>query len=186
MSEIKIRLSDPECHFAAMLGMARELQARSRNIPEQKRTAKGGWHIHIAGAGAELAVMKHYGIYPNLVRWNADNIVRRPDIEIMGKKVDIKSTEYIGSQFMRVYRPAKEKPTQVYMMTEVAFPWVTIVGWAPKEDVQLDRWFNDKGNYWEYPRYKIRALREKLQEAPGSQEDDPQVAREALNQLKLI
>lgn len=60
----EVWLTPSEAHYAAMIGVARHIEALRANRPDRYGADEhDGWSLHIEGAAGELAAAKYLGVY---------------------------------------------------------------------------------------------------------------------------
>jgi len=74
---VEVRLTWPEVHIGAHVGIMREIQDREQNLVNiAQAEAEGGWERHVVGALGEMAFAKWVGIFwsGSLGDYRADDV----------------------------------------------------------------------------------------------------------------
>jgi hypothetical protein len=149
-----IELTDLECTIAQQVGLNRNsinrkinsfLQVKSKHLSSQE--------IDVDGAGAELAVSKAMNVYPD---FTVNGPQKYHDIELNGKKIEIKSTRY-KTGCLLIPPNQKDWDIDAYILLTGSLPQYTFAGGCFKSDIITEKRygiFKSTGNYSYYMEQK--------------------------------
>jgi hypothetical protein len=123
---------DPfEVDLAAYIAKVRSSNNRDRGIEDKAMAHRIPEKIAVDGMVAEFAVCKYYNVYPDL---SSEFKYDRPDCEMYGRTVDVKSTTFGKTS---VYLPARKARSAIdrYIWTWVEGRRVWILGWFAPSDL---------------------------------------------------
>jgi hypothetical protein len=131
---INIILKPSEYATAVYLTSVRDFVNRDFGVNDKQMGKDDGFQIGVDGLVAEIAVCKHFNVFPDL---SFDPRSGGIDCMIKGKKVDVKSTKP-GKE--RVYIPEwkKQNDIDIYIYCYVNFRNVQILGWFSPQYIFRD------------------------------------------------
>ena len=120
-------LNNGEQAVAKILAILRNEINRAKGLLNKKHSGQPDWKVEIEGVGSEMAVSHVLNVFPP-ISLNPD---AGWDITYKGKKIDVKTTEYING--MLIADPTgKLGEVDMFLLTTGSFPQYTIRGWATK------------------------------------------------------
>jgi len=131
-----VRLTWAEAHFAAMVGVSRQLKAMQAGKSDRFGAEEmDGWGIHIEGAAAEMCVAKWLGRF-----WSPSvNTFRAPDLE-GGIQVRLRSRH----EYELIVRPTDDD-THRFVHVTGEIPNFRIRGWITGSDAKREEWEQTHG-----------------------------------------
>lgn len=130
-----ITLKPSEYAVCTYLSTVRQHVNKNFAVSDKQMGKDDGYKIGLDGLVAEMAVCKHFNVWPDL---SYDPRAGGHDCVIKGRKVDIKSTKF-GREV--VYLPERKKHNDIdrYVWCYVDFRKVEILGWFKPEDIFQDK-----------------------------------------------
>ena len=153
---MRIPLSDSELRTLGFIGCLR-FQNTMEQGQEMKQSGAGGLNIVIDGVISEYAVAKylnvHFDVNSDYRKFGADLVSRK------GKLIDVKSTRKEGGNLNAVLWSSK-KPADIYILTEIYFDYVLIIGYINREDFLIEENITDIGNgqFYSVSQSKLKPL----------------------------
>lgn len=132
MTGIEVELTDFEMKIAKELGESRYNSAKSYPNPTRETATNNQYRNHQIGAHAELAVCKHFDVYPEL-SGGQDHTAY--DFILKGKRIDVKGSMKHDTE-LRAQKFAADKGTvDYYILAVVEAGQVFIKGWVSHKDL---------------------------------------------------
>jgi len=150
------KLSDTEINLIHVIGTMR-FNITIEKGTDRNQSGADGLNMSIDGVMSEYAVAKllnvHFDFNCNFRKFGADLIGRT------GKTIDVKSTRKQDGNLNAV-KWSKNKPAEIFILTEIGFDFVDVVGFISREDFLIDVNLTDVGNgaFYSVPRNKLRAI----------------------------
>jgi hypothetical protein len=141
---ILVHLDWSEVHLACTVGVLRQISAlQKKREGGHGRDRDRTFQDHIEGAAGEIAVAKHTGLF-----WSGT--IGRIDADDVGP-YQVRATSHVNGRL--VLHPEDNSEKLFISATGVAFPLVTLSGWAWASEGKKDEYWQDpKGNnryaYW--------------------------------------
>jgi hypothetical protein len=151
-----VKLSDTEINLIHVIGTMR-FNITSEQGNDRNQSGANGLNMCIDGVMSEYAVAKllnvHFDFNCDYRKFGADLIGRT------GKTIDVKSTRKQGGNLNAV-KWSENKPAEIFILTEIGFDFVYVVGFISREDFLIDANLTDIGNgeYYSVPRSKLRMM----------------------------
>lgn len=124
---IQIKLNRAEQVLARYLAEERFNNARQKGKPNEKVGDQPDWYTDLNGIGGEIAVAKHFNVYPD-TEIDLDNLPEH-DLIIRHKKVDVKTTKYTDGRLLATLKKNLDS-VDVYILVIGEFPIYNIVKWC--------------------------------------------------------
>ncbi len=151
-----VKLSDTEINLIHVIGTMR-YSITSEQGNDRNQSGANGLNMSIDGVMSEYAVAKllnvHFDFNCDYRKFGADLIGRT------GKTIDVKSTRKQGGNLNAV-KWSENKPAEIFILTEIGFDFVDVVGFITREDFLIDANLTDIGNgaFYSVPRNKLKAM----------------------------
>ena len=128
---ITITLQPSEYALASYVSSVRQFVNKGFGVTDRQMGKDDGFRIVVDGYVAELAVCKHFNVFPDI---SFEPRKGGHDCLINGKRVDVKSTKPGRTKvFMPEWKAADEIDRYIYCYVE--FRTVQIIGWYSHDDV---------------------------------------------------
>lgn len=144
--QINVNLTDDESIIVETIVTNRYIKNRGDGVDDRLAANRDPIENDIEAFGAELAVCKHFNIYPDL-QWTE---FRNNDLRINGFRVDVKK---IFGRNMNVRKTSRSNEVDYYVGVGGSFPDYQILGALSAERVksyELKQGRNDT-EYWSIP-----------------------------------
>lgn len=140
---IRVNLSQTEILLCQEIGKLRH-QITSQHSPDMKQDkSQDSVQMSINGVFAEYAVAKslnlHFDLNCDYRKFGADLVSHK------GSTIDVKCTTKDGGNLNAVVW-SNSKPADIFVLTELHYSHVKIVGWIAKEDFLIEENIKDVGN----------------------------------------
>jgi hypothetical protein len=140
---VKITLTEVEQQLAEFISEAKQSLSERSGFIDKKMDTRSAKEIQRQGFGAELAVCKLLGVYPDLSPHYSDY-----DFTWNGKTVDVKSRRPDNAALI-IPGHQKNKQKDLYILVTGEFPEYDVKAFVEKERVFLDKnikqiWGKDK------------------------------------------
>lgn len=131
---IEVTLKPSEYSMAAYLSSVRDFVNKDFGVNDRQMGRDDGFLIGVDGLVAELAVCKHFNVWPDL---SFEPRKGGFDCVINESTVDVKSTKPEKTTFYIPEWKAKND-IDIYIFCHVKFRTVTILGWLRRGDIFRD------------------------------------------------
>lgn len=148
---MRIQLNDAEMRLAKHIAIERTKHNQSHNYSNKNQSGRNDLTIGTQGIEGEIAVCKHFNLYPDLVTDKPE----KHDIVIYGHTFDIKTTE--KSHFLNVAHWKSNNPCDFYALVIKDKNNFTLAGHVSKEglfDAQNLKQ-GERGLYWRIHKSKL-------------------------------
>ena len=121
-------------------------------------SAQSSVEISVLGVFGEYAAAKALNLF-----FDVNTAYRNfgPDlVSRKGNKIDVKSTKRKGGNLNAVHW-SKNKPTDIYVLTEVCLPFVNVVGWIHRDTFLVDENLvhrDDRAPYYSVPQSALSPI----------------------------
>jgi hypothetical protein len=137
-----VHMSHTEAILAQMLGVMRNLAARTNGVVDKQMGTQDPIEIDRDGVLSEMAVAKHLNLWPDLsIRSEkvlSDLIGRK------GDRIDVKSTRYKTGRLL-IHRDKKVDDVDVYILAIVDVNDVDLFGFISSKDAIQEKNLDDLG-----------------------------------------